>query len=86
MTSVTDSVIFGNILSTPECAAIWSDKTRTKYYLDFEASLAKVQADLGIVSPIFTLQIQSLSHFRSPRKRRLLYAPTAAWSFMIGMS
>ncbi|KAK8198042.1 beta carboxy-cis-cis-muconate lactonizing enzyme, cyloisomerase, CLME2 [Phyllosticta capitalensis] len=49
MTSVTDSVIFGNILSTPECAAIWSDKTRTKYYLDFEASLAKVQADLGII-------------------------------------
>ncbi|KAK7541972.1 beta carboxy-cis-cis-muconate lactonizing enzyme, cyloisomerase, CLME2 [Phyllosticta citribraziliensis] len=49
MTSVTDSVIFGNILSTPECAAIWSDKQRTSYYLDFEAHLAKVQAELGII-------------------------------------
>lgn len=49
MTSVTDSVIFGNILSTPECAAIWSEKQRTSYYLDFEANIAKVQAELGII-------------------------------------
>lgn len=49
MTSVSDSVIFRKILSTEESAAIWSDKTRTSYYLSFEAALAKVQAELGMV-------------------------------------
>lgn len=49
MTSVCDSVIFGNILSTAESAAIWSDRTRTAYYLRFEASLAIAQARLGII-------------------------------------
>ena len=49
MTSVTDSVIFRNIFSTPESAAIWSDTKRTQYYLDFEAALAKSQAQLGII-------------------------------------
>lgn len=49
MSSVQDSVIFGNILSTPESAAIWSDRTRTQYYLDFEASLARVQARLDVI-------------------------------------
>ncbi|KAJ9661968.1 hypothetical protein H2201_006257 [Coniosporium apollinis] len=49
MTSVADSVIFRKIFSTEECAAIWSDKTRTSYYLSFEAALAKVQAELGII-------------------------------------
>lgn len=49
MTSVQDSVIFRNILSHPEVAAIWSDRTRTKYYLDFEAGLAKAQARLSII-------------------------------------
>jgi len=55
MTAVSDSVIFGNILSTKESAAIWSDTTRTKYYLSFEASLAKAQAQLGIVGSILSL-------------------------------
>ena len=49
MTSVSDSVIFGNIFSTQESAAIWSDTTRTKYYLEFEASLAIAQARLGVI-------------------------------------
>lgn len=49
MTAVTDSKIFGNILSTPESAAVWSDQVRTQYYLDFEGALAKVQAELGII-------------------------------------
>lgn len=49
MSSVQDSVIFGNILSTPESAAIWSDSTRTQYYLDFEAALARAQSQLGII-------------------------------------
>jgi len=49
MTTIIDSHIFGNVFSTPEIAAIWSDKQRTKYFLDFEAGLAKAQAKLGII-------------------------------------
>ena len=49
MTSVQDSVIFRNILSHPPTAQIWSDRSRTKYYLDFEAALARAQARLSII-------------------------------------
>lgn len=49
MTTVIDSQIFGNVFSTPEIAAIWSDKQRTEYYLQFEVALAKAQAKLGII-------------------------------------
>lgn len=48
MSSVTDSVIFRNIFSTPTISSVWSD-TQPSYYLLFEASLASVQADIGIV-------------------------------------
>ena len=47
--TVTDSSIFGNIFATKEAKAIWSDRQRTAYFLDFEAALAKVQAQLGII-------------------------------------
>lgn len=49
MTSVQDSLIFGNILSHPETAKIWGDETRTAYYLKFEAALASAQARLNII-------------------------------------
>ena len=49
MSTVQDSIIFGNILSTKESAAVWSDKTRTQCYLAFEGALAKSQARLGII-------------------------------------
>jgi 3-carboxy-cis,cis-muconate cycloisomerase len=49
MSSVQDSLIFANILSTPSSASIWSDTTRTAYYLLFESALATVQAKLGII-------------------------------------
>lgn len=49
MSSVTDSVIFRNIFSTPAISSIWSDTQRTSYYLLFEASLASVQADIDII-------------------------------------
>lgn len=49
MSTVQDSIIFGNIFSTSEAAAIWSDRTRTQYHLDFEAALARVQSKLGII-------------------------------------
>ena len=49
MTAVSDSIVFGNIFSTAESAAIWSDKIRTDYYLKFESALAVAQAKLGII-------------------------------------
>jgi len=49
MTSVIDSSIFGNVFSSPEIKAIWSDRQRTDYYLQFEIGLAKAQAKLGII-------------------------------------
>jgi 3-carboxy-cis,cis-muconate cycloisomerase len=49
MTAVSDSLIFGDILSTRESAAIWSDTTRTRYYLEFESALATAQAQLKII-------------------------------------
>ncbi|KAK3106775.1 hypothetical protein LTR53_018096, partial [Teratosphaeriaceae sp. CCFEE 6253] len=49
MTTVIDSAIFGNVFSTPEIAAIWSDKQRTAYFLQFEAALAIAQAKLAII-------------------------------------
>lgn len=49
MASIIDSQIFGNVFSTPEISAIWSDRNRTLQYLKFEAALAKVQAKLGII-------------------------------------
>ena len=49
MSQVQDSLIFSSILSTPASAAIWTDQTRTSYYLRFEAALAKAQARLNII-------------------------------------
>jgi 3-carboxy-cis,cis-muconate cycloisomerase len=37
------------LFSTPASTEIWSDKTRTAYYLLFESHLATAQAKLGII-------------------------------------
>ena len=47
--SIYDSVIYGNIFSSQDMRAIWSDQSRIQRYLDFEASLARAQAKLGII-------------------------------------
>ncbi|KAL0567530.1 hypothetical protein V5O48_014465 [Marasmius crinis-equi] len=49
MSTVTDSQIFGNIFSTPESSSIWSDRTRTSYYLKFESALATAQGRVGVI-------------------------------------
>ena len=49
MSTVTDSTIFRNIFSTELSSCIWSDNTRTAYYLLFESSLATAQARLNII-------------------------------------
>ena len=47
--TIIDSLILGDIFSTPEMRQIWSDENRIQKYLDFEAALAKVQGQLGII-------------------------------------
>ena len=44
-----DSVIFRDIFSTAEMRQVFSDETRTGYYLEIEAALARAQARLGII-------------------------------------
>ena len=63
MASVTDSVVFRHIFSTPESSQIWSDQTRTQYYLHFEAALARVQGRLGVIPEDAADAIQSKSAF-----------------------
>lgn len=59
MASVTDSIVFRHIFSTPESSDIWSDQTRTQYYLQFEAALARVQGRLGVIPQDAADAIQS---------------------------
>ncbi|SDQ94766.1 3-carboxy-cis,cis-muconate cycloisomerase [Rhizobiales bacterium GAS191] len=47
--TIIDSSIFGDIFSTAEMRAVFSDERRVQYYLDIEAALARVQARLGII-------------------------------------
>ena len=47
--TVVDSLIFRDIFSTPEMRDVFSDETRTRFYLEIEAALARVQARLGII-------------------------------------
>jgi 3-carboxy-cis,cis-muconate cycloisomerase len=44
-----DSVIFRDIFGSEAMRAVFSDERRVQYYLDIEAALARVQADLGII-------------------------------------
>jgi 3-carboxy-cis,cis-muconate cycloisomerase len=66
MTSVQDSLIFGNILSHPQTAQIWNDRTRTSYFLEFEAALAKAQSSLSIIpAPAADAIVAACSHVDS---------------------
>jgi 3-carboxy-cis,cis-muconate cycloisomerase len=47
--TIIDSVIFGDIFSSAEMRAVWSDENRTRTYLAIEAALATVQGELGII-------------------------------------
>src|SRR5215467_1449881 len=44
-----DSAIFQDIFTTPQMRRVFSDETRTRYYLEIEAALARVQARLGVI-------------------------------------
>ena len=45
-----------DVFSTPECTAIFAEKCRFQYWLDFEAALAESQAELGLI-PLEAAQI-----------------------------
>jgi 3-carboxy-cis,cis-muconate cycloisomerase len=47
--TIIDSTVFGDIFSTPEMRAVFSDERRVQCYLDIEAALARVQARLGVI-------------------------------------
>jgi len=51
MTSVsaTDSVLLGGLFASTEIARLFDDNARVQSMLDFEAALAKAEADLGII-------------------------------------
>src|SRR4029450_3267467 len=44
-----DSAIFRDIFSTQDMRHVFSDETRTGYYLEIERALARAQARLGII-------------------------------------
>ena len=44
-----DSAIFQDIFSTQAMRRVFSDETRTRYYVEIEAALARVQARLGVI-------------------------------------
>jgi len=64
MTSISDSLVFRDIFSTPEVSSIWSDQARTQYYLDFEAKLALVEGRRGIIPQEAANVIQANCHVR----------------------
>src|SRR4051812_11115972 len=44
-----DSIIFRDIFTTAAMREVFSDETRTRFYLEIEAALARVQGRLGII-------------------------------------
>ncbi|ORX48280.1 adenylosuccinate lyase [Hesseltinella vesiculosa] len=62
MSSVVDSHIFKDIFGTKAMREIWSDETRTTFYLEWEKALAEVQATLGIIPHEAYQEIASKAH------------------------
>jgi 3-carboxy-cis,cis-muconate cycloisomerase len=48
-TSAIDSLIFRDMFGSAAMREIWSDAFRTQKYLDWEAALARTQANLGLI-------------------------------------
>ena len=49
MAGMIDSAFFGDLYSTAEMRAVWSDRTMIQRWLDVEAALARAEARLGII-------------------------------------
>ena len=53
-----DSAIFRDMFSTEDMRRVFSDETRTQYYLEIEAALARVEGRLGIIPPKAVQEIE----------------------------
>jgi adenylosuccinate lyase/3-carboxy-cis,cis-muconate cycloisomerase len=53
-----------NVYSTPELVKIFDEKTRYQRWLDFEAALAKVQGEMGIIPIKASQEISNKAHLR----------------------
>jgi adenylosuccinate lyase len=49
MAGMIDSGFFGDLYTTPEMRAVWSDRAMIQRWLDVEAALARAEARLGII-------------------------------------
>ena len=47
--SVFDSSLLRNVWSTPEMREVFSERNRMQKWLDYEAALAIVQGEMGII-------------------------------------
>jgi adenylosuccinate lyase len=55
--SVIDSPLFGDLWSTAEMRAVWSDEATVQRWLDAEAALARAQAALDIIPRAHAIEI-----------------------------
>lgn len=62
-TSVFDSILLKDFWSTEEMRKVFSDENRMQSWLDYEAALALVQADLGIIPKESAQEIADKSKF-----------------------
>jgi 3-carboxy-cis,cis-muconate cycloisomerase len=60
--ATNDSLIFRDIFSTEAMRRVFTDRARVQYYLDIEASLARVQARLGIIPKEAAEEIERHCH------------------------
>jgi adenylosuccinate lyase len=51
MAGMIDSTLFGDLYTTAEMRAVWSDDAMVQRWLDVEAALARAEARLGIIPP-----------------------------------
>jgi 3-carboxy-cis,cis-muconate cycloisomerase len=57
MASLIDSGFFGDLYTTAEMRAVWSDAATIQRWLDVEAALARAEARLGLVPPAAAAEI-----------------------------
>ena len=57
--SVFDSELYSSLFTQPEMKSIWSDDNLLRCWLTFEATIAHVQTELGIIPPEAAAEISA---------------------------
>ena len=57
-----DSMVLGDLFSTPAMRRVFSDQTRIQRYLDVESALARVEARLGVIPAEAAAEIATRAH------------------------